>query len=77
MQDIIPLSDLPLEQNSKIETVLVNSHIKQRLLDLGFIQGTDICCVLKNPANDLFAYLVRGTVIALRKEDSSKIFVTV
>ena len=77
MQDIIPLSDLNINQNSKIEIFLVNSKIRQRLLDLGFIKGTDITCVLKNSSNDLSAYLIRGTVIALRKDDSSKILVKI
>lgn len=77
MKHIIPLSNLPIGQNSKIELLNVNSDIKSRLLDLGFINGTKISCVLKNPSGELSAYLIRQTVIALRREDSDNILVTV
>ena len=77
MQDIIPLSSLSIGQKSKIAIFNINSPIKARLLDLGFINGSDICCVLKNPSGDPTAYLIRQTLIALRKEDADNIFVTV
>lgn len=77
MSYITPLSNLSIGQNSKIEILNVNSDIKPRLLDLGFISGTNIRCILKNPSGELSAYLIRQTVIALRKEDSDNILVTV
>ena len=77
MNHIIPLSDLSIGQNSKIAVLKVNSNIKPRLLDIGFIKGTNIKCVLKNPSGDPSAYLIRQTLIALRKEDADNIFVTV
>ena len=43
------------------------------MLDLGFTKGTYIVPVLKSPFQDPTAYEVRGSVIALRKEDSSLI----
>ena len=77
MQDIIPLSTLSIGANGKIALLKVNSSIKSRLLDLGFINGTNISCVLKSPSGDPSAYLVRRTLIALRKEDADNIFVNV
>ena len=77
MSHIVPLSTLPIGLNSKIEIMDVNSDIKSRLLDLGFIKGTKISCVLKNPSGELSAYLIRQTVIALRREDSDNIHVIV
>lgn len=44
-------------------------------MDLGIIEGTKIKPVLKSPLGDPTAYEVRGTVIALRKEETEKIYI--
>ena len=55
---------------------LTGGHgIRRRLLDLGFSNGTKVFCVLSQRRNEGAAYLVRGTVIALRKEDAAGILV--
>ena len=77
MENIIPLSCLPLGKYGVINSICVSPQIKRRLLDIGFIEGTRLLCVLKNPSGDPSAYLVRGAVIALRDEDSSQIFISV
>lgn len=46
---------------------------KQRLLDLGLTPGTNIQCLYEAPSGDPKAYLIRGTVIALRNQDATKI----
>ena len=40
------------------------------MLDLGFTKGTKIVPVFRSPFGDPTAFEIRGTVIALRKEDS-------
>ncbi len=47
--------------------------LKQRFEDLGIVQGTEIECVMKSPLGDPVAYLIRGALIAIRKEDSVNI----
>ena len=42
---------------------------------MGMIEGTTIECVLQSPLKDPIAYFVRGTLIALRKDDSKNIIV--
>jgi len=49
--------------------------IRRRLQDIGLIPGTKVECVQKSPLGDPIAYLIRGTVIALRSEESSSIIV--
>lgn len=44
-------------------------------MDLGFIPGTIIESVRRSPLGDPTAYLVRSSVIALRKEEADKILV--
>ena len=51
----------------------INSNAKRRLLDLGLSNGTKIKAVLNNLSGNLRAYEVRGTLIAIRNEDSKKI----
>ena len=48
-------------------------NIKRRLLDLGLIEGTCVECVLRSPFNGPLAYMIRGALIAIRKEDSQNI----
>ena len=43
--------------------------------DLGLIKNTLIKPLYKSPLNDPTAYLVRGSVIAIRNDDAKKIIV--
>lgn len=56
-----------------IESIAQESEIKRRLLDLGFVPGTRVLCVIKSPLGDPTAYFVRGAMIALRCSDSENI----
>ena len=69
------LSNLKKGETCKIKNILAKDRIKQRLYDIGMIPGTTVKCLQNSMFGDPTAYLVRGTVIALRKQDSSKIFV--
>jgi len=46
---------------------------RRRLLDLGFVAGTMVEVEMVSPAGDPTAYRVRGTVIALRREQAGLI----
>ena len=48
---------------------------RRRLLDLGLIPGTEVRAVLMSPLGTPMAYDIRGSIIALRLEDASKIIV--
>ncbi len=51
------------------------SDIRRRFLDIGLINGAYVECVGKSPLGDPLAYLIKGTVIAIRKNDCNKITV--
>lgn len=70
------LNKISLNTPVKIESLDCTGSLRRRLLDLGLIKGTIITPVLKSPAGDPTAYSVRGSLIALRQEDSSLIRVT-
>lgn len=67
------LSDMQIGNKGIITKLNVNENIKRRLQDLGLIEGTRIECILKSPFNDPSAYLIRGALIAIRKEDGQNI----
>jgi DtxR family transcriptional regulator, Mn-dependent transcriptional regulator len=49
---------------------------RRRLLDLGFVQGTEVEVEMTSPTGDPTAYRVRGTVVALRHEQAGLIRIT-
>jgi len=49
---------------------------RRRLLDLGFVPGAIVEAVMKSPAGDPTAYRVRGTLIALRREQADTVLTT-
>ncbi len=48
---------------------------RRRLLDLGFVKGASIQIDLLNPLGDPKAFLIKGTSIAIRKNQASKILI--
>ncbi len=69
----VSLCDLRKGDSLVIKEIKTEEKLRQRLLDLGFIPGTKVKCVRISPFGDPKAFLVRGTVIALRNSDSAKI----
>lgn len=67
------LNQLALNKNGKIDKIECNEGIKRRLLDMGLVKGTNIVPILISPSGDPRAFLVRGTIIAIRKEDAKNI----
>lgn len=67
------LCDLTVGQSGIIKNLCVSETIKQRLLELGFVPGATVTCVGTSPLGDPKAYMICGTVIALRLSDSAGI----
>ena len=67
------LNQLPLNKIGKIKKIDCEECIKRRLLDMGLVKGTNIEPILVSPSKDPRAFLVRGTIIAIRKEDAKDI----
>lgn len=71
----IPLSNISVGAACRIASIEVDGLLRRRILDLGILPGTKVECIRKGPSGDPTAYAVRGTTIALRKENTSKIYV--
>lgn len=75
MKNNISLDKINLNEKYLIDDVLLDEHTKKRIYDLGLIENTIIEAVYKSPFGDPIAYLVRGTIIAIRNNDAKKIIV--
>lgn len=67
------LDKIKVGDTCMIKKILNTSKIKRRLLDIGLTSGTSVECVLESPGKDICAYLIRGSVIAIRKVDAKEV----
>ena len=64
-----------IDLNKEVIIVKVKGleEIKRRFLDLGFIPGEKVECVLLSPFKSPHAYKINNTVIAIRNKDARNI----
>ncbi len=70
-----PLNTLPIGKVGTVSALVSHDSERRRMLDLGLVKGTQVTALQKSPSGDPVAYFIRGAVIALRKEDASKILI--
>ena len=73
MNETLTLSDLREGESGYVMEVAARPAMTGRLTDLGLVRGTRVTCMLRSPAGDPCAYLIRGAVIALRRADAEGI----
>ncbi len=69
----ICLAQLAAEENAIVTAVETEAGLHHRLSEMGLIEGTAVCCVLRAAGGSPIAYAVRGGTIALRSADAAKI----
>ena len=76
-KESISLAELPSQQKAEILALddQCQGFTRRRFLDLGLTPGTEIFPELNNSFGDPRAYRVRGTLIALRKDQAALIWV--
>lgn len=70
------LNELKLNEIGYIKNLNCADGVKRRLLDLGLINGTKIVPLFVSPSGDPTAFEIRGSVIAIRVEDTKLIDLT-
>ena len=70
------LNDIAPGQKATIKEILSSQSIKRRLLDIGLVENTTVECVGESPSGDPLAFLIRGAVIAIRREDCLNICIS-
>jgi len=73
MQQLFPMSALECGQRAVVRHVDGKGAMYERLCDLGFTSGCPVECLFASVFGDPKAYLIRQTVIALRKRDADMI----
>jgi ferrous iron transport protein A len=71
------LNKLPIGYTGKVISLVSEEKERRRMLDLGFTKGTKITALFSSPFGDPTAYLVRGTIIAIRENDAKRIKITI
>ena len=76
-EGVMPLTKLPSGATADIVALdpSFRGFARRRLLDLGFTPGARIRSELQTFAGDPRAYRLRGTTIALRREQSDRVLV--
>ena len=69
------LCDLAPGQTACVHHLTTGEALHRRLLDIGLIEGTRGECLFASPLGDPTAFLIRGAVIALRREDLKTIHI--
>ena len=69
------LTDVKIKKTAQVEDLLSEGNLRERMLALGFTKGALIDVLRKGPKDHLTVYKVRGSKIALRKEESNLILV--
>lgn len=70
------LTDIQIKSTVRVEELLSTGNLKERMLALGLTEGAEIDVLRKGPKNNLTVYNIRGSKIALRKEESNLILVS-
>ena len=73
MNNTFTMDKLEVGQSAAVIKINTAGDMRRRFIDLGLIEGTIVNCVGKSPAGDPKAFLIKGAVIAIRKEDSQTI----
>lgn len=70
-----PLCDMKTGTYARVVRLDTKGDLRRRFMDIGLVEGTPVECLRKSPAGDPKAYLIRGAVIAIRKEDAATVMV--
>lgn len=77
LNENILLSSLPVGTFGIVIDLLNEGDQKRRFLDLGLTPNTLVKVERLSPSGNPIAFNIRGTVLALRQEEASKILVNV
>ena len=70
---MVDLCKMELDKVGIIKKFNVIDNIKRRFLDIGITKDVKIIRVLENYSNNMSAYLIMGSLIAIRNKDTKGI----
>ncbi|MDD5440253.1 MAG: FeoA family protein [Candidatus Omnitrophica bacterium] len=69
------LSDLPVKGTCRVVKVSGEKAIKKRLLEMGFVRGTEIYVKKVAPLADPMELVLKGFHLSLRREEAKDVLV--
>ena len=69
----ITLRDLKEGDRARIQSILGNGNFKRRLLEMGFMPGTDVFVKKYAPLRDPIEFVIKGYHVSLRREEAKTI----
>ena len=76
MSNIQTLNSIDPGQQARVLYLNSEGSMRRRLLDIGLVENAKVECVGKSPQGDPRAFLIRGAVIAIRREDAQEIVIS-
>ncbi len=75
MKESSYLCDMEPGQSARIKKMTASGSIRRRLFDMGLTEDTPVTCLNIGPCGSPASYLIRGSVIAIRKSDGKTILI--
>ena len=69
------LADLRVGERATVTSLSTEEGMRHRLWNMGMVEGTMVECAFHSPSGDPVAYILRGTVVALRRHDAATVLV--
>ena len=69
------LSELEVKNKCRITKIVGNKTIKKRLLEMGFVKGTEIYIEKVAPLGDPMEIVLKGYHLSLRRKEASDVIV--
>ena len=73
---MLRLSEVGVKMKCKIVKVAGGKVIKKRLLEMGFVRGTDMYVQKLAPLGDPMELVLKGYHVSLRREEANDVYVT-
>jgi DtxR family Mn-dependent transcriptional regulator len=71
----VPLGELPVGDRARVVEIGGVGKHQRRMLDMGFVPGAEVDVVRRAPLGDPIEYHIKGTAVALRREDADTVLV--
>ena len=71
--ETMSMNDLRTGQSGKVVKINTKGLLRQRLMEMGLTPGVKVTHLRRGAFGDPTSYMIRGTMIALRKEEASEI----
>ena len=72
---VYPLNELNPGETAEVVWIISDPYMSDKLDSLGFSFKEHITCILGGSRDSMSAYLIRGTLIALRTENAKEVLV--